>query len=81
MKNYTQRINNIVGQLQGVDRMINDKKDCIDVLTQVKAVKSAVNSFMSKYIEEEFNNCMSCQTKADDSNKRLKKIFSEIVKN
>lgn len=79
MKNYTQRINNIVGQLQGVSRMIENEKDCLEVLAQMKAVKSAVSSLVYKYIEDEFNNCMSCKTK--NSNQRIKKLFAEIAKN
>jgi len=78
MKNHKQRINNIIGQLQGVDRMIDGKKDCLAILTQMKAIKSAISALSYKFIEEEFNSCVTRQPK--DKNAQLKKIFKELVK-
>lgn len=53
-----QRINRIVGQLRGIQRMVQQKRDCSDVLQQISAVKKAIDSLskeiaattMQKYI-------------------------------
>jgi len=50
MKTQEQLINNIIGQLKGISKMIEDEKDCFQVMTQIKAVKSALNSFTNKFI-------------------------------
>lgn len=74
MKTYTQRINNIIGQLNGVNKMLDEKKDCISTLTQIKAVRSAINSLMNKIIEESLD---SCSTVDRD---HVKNIIKEMTK-
>lgn len=38
------RINRIIGQLKGIDSMLENERTCSDVLLQINAVKSAVNN-------------------------------------
>lgn len=53
MKTTEQRINNIIGQLEGAKKMLNTKpKDCFAIMVQFKAIRSAVSSLMTKVIEE-----------------------------
>jgi len=80
MKTQEQLLNNIIGQLKGVNKMIDGKKNCFSVITQMKAIKSAVNSLMNKYIEENFVNCLdSCDL--NKKNKMMKKLILELNKN
>lgn len=72
MKSKEQRINNIIGQLEGVKRMLNDKKDCISTLTQLKAIKSAVSGVMDSVVEEQFATCMKSLSVKD------KTLFSKL---
>lgn len=65
MKSITQRLNNITGQIEGVKKMVGNKSDCVQVLTQLKAVKSAVGSVMDSVIEEQFDTCMKSLKKGD----------------
>ena len=58
MKSITQRLNNISGQIEGVKKMIDKETDCVKVLTQLKAIKSAVGSVMDTVVEEKFDTCM-----------------------
>lgn len=44
-----QRINRIIGQLKGIEKMVEAKRDCSDILQQITAVKKAVDG-MSKEI-------------------------------
>jgi DNA-binding FrmR family transcriptional regulator len=54
-KTFTQRVNNISGQLTGVNKMMTEPTpDCFKIITQLKAIKSAVSSLMEKYMESEF---------------------------
>jgi len=45
--------------------MVDKKSDCLQVLTQLKAIKSAVGSVMDTVIEEQFNTCMKSMKKED----------------
>lgn len=78
MKSNIQRINNIIGQLEGIKKLLEaDSGDCLKVLTQIKAAKSATGALMEKVIETEFESCCSCSNTQPE---QLKKIFIEITK-
>jgi len=79
MKTNQQRIKNVIGQLQGVEKMLAEKQiDCFKVITQLKAAKSAISSVMEKYLSSEFECCLY-QAKGENR-EQLKKIMSEMVK-
>lgn len=66
MKTDVQRLNTIMGQLEGIKAMMTDNKsDCVQILTQLKAVKAAVASVMDSMIESQFNNCLPSVNKKD----------------
>lgn len=79
MRSNDQRINIIIGQLEGVKKMLGQKNNsCFDSVIQLKAIKSSISSLMDKVLEEEFN---SCFLKECPSNREhIKKIFSEVLK-
>lgn len=81
MKTNQQLINNIIGQLNGISRMIDDDKDCFKVLVQIKAAKSALDSFTQKYIEENFTSCLKTCATNKEKNQVCQQFFKEIVKN
>lgn len=77
MKTNEQRINNIIGQLNGIKKMISeDKKDCQAVLIQLKATKAAISSLTEKVIHDELENCLKKSKKEN-----IKKMFKEIINN
>ncbi len=53
------RLNRVGGQVQGVARMIEDDRYCIDVLTQLAAVKSALNQVSMQLLENHARGCVS----------------------
>jgi CsoR family transcriptional regulator, copper-sensing transcriptional repressor len=65
MKSNQQRLNNITGQIEGVKKMLDEHKDCIKVLTQLKAIRSAVSGVMNKVIDTQFDTCMNSVSKKD----------------
>lgn len=58
MKSFPQRLNNIIGQLEGVKKMIDSDKDCLQVLIQLKAAKSALSSLINTMVDEQFDTCL-----------------------
>jgi len=78
MKTTEQRLNNIIGQLEGAKKMLAKKdRDCFSLLIQLKAAKSAVSSLMEKIVGEEFACCLSKPPKANRV--KMEKIFKEII--
>jgi DNA-binding FrmR family transcriptional regulator len=45
------RLKRIEGQAKGIQRMIDEGRDCVDVMTQVAAVKAAVNALSGEMLE------------------------------
>ncbi|MET4427048.1 MULTISPECIES: metal-sensitive transcriptional regulator [unclassified Mycolicibacterium] len=58
-ENYAKRMRRIEGQVRGVAKMIDEDKYCIDVLTQISAVKSALESVALGLLEEHLGHCVT----------------------
>ncbi|MBV8966552.1 MAG: metal-sensitive transcriptional regulator [Mycobacteriaceae bacterium] len=56
---YTKRLRRIEGQVRGIAKMIDEDKYCIDVLTQISAVTSALQSVALGLIDEHLAHCVS----------------------
>lgn len=69
------RIARIEGQLRGVRRMIDEKKECLDIITQVTAIREAVSMLGIEMLKNDF----ACKWKSKRPNgideKYLKNLF------
>jgi DNA-binding FrmR family transcriptional regulator len=55
----TKRLHRIEGQVRGVERMIEEDRYCIDILTQVAAVKTALEQVAAKLLEGHVTHCVA----------------------
>jgi CsoR family transcriptional regulator, copper-sensing transcriptional repressor len=55
---HLQRLRRIEGQVRGLQRMVEEDKYCIDVLTQVSAVTRALQSFSLELLDEHMAGCV-----------------------
>ncbi len=77
-KNNEQLINNIIGQLEGIKKMLAENNECFSVLIQMKAAKASFDRVMVQYTEQ---NLMDCAAKMKVSDKdKLGKLLKEIIK-
>ena len=51
------RLNRIEGQVRGVRAMVEDDAYCVDILTQVAAISSALSSFARELLSEHIRTC------------------------
>ncbi|KUI44689.1 CopY family transcriptional regulator [Mycobacterium sp. GA-1199] len=58
-ENYAKRLRRIEGQVRGIAKMIEDDKYCIDVLTQISAVNSALQSVALGLLDEHLGHCVA----------------------
>ena len=77
-KDQLSRLNRAIGQLQAVGRMIEDERYCVDILTQLRAARSAVKSIELGVLEAHMNSCVSGACASGDDKLRAKRI-SEIM--
>jgi len=57
-ENYARRLKRIEGQVRGIGKMIDEDKYCIDVLTQISAVTSALQSVALGLLDEHLKHCV-----------------------
>ncbi len=53
------RLARIEGQVRGIARMVEDDRYCIDILTQLAAVETAVEAVALKVLEEHVQHCVA----------------------
>jgi CsoR family transcriptional regulator, copper-sensing transcriptional repressor len=58
-ENYLKRLRRIEGQIRGLQRMIDEDKYCIDILTQVAAATKALQSVALGLLEEHLAHCVT----------------------
>lgn len=68
------RLNKIAGQVNGIKKMIDDKRYCMDVLIQTKAVCSAIKSLEASILESHLQSCVKAAFVSKDKNESTKKI-------
>lgn len=72
------RLNRIIGQLEGVKRMIENKRYCMDILMQTRAVASAIRSLESSILKRHLGHCVLKAFKSGDKSNESDKI-AEIM--
>lgn len=72
------RLNRIAGQVQGIARMIENERYCIDVLTQLQAVKSALAKVESAVLKQHAASCVAAAIASGDEAEQREK-FTELV--
>lgn len=73
-KDLIHRLNRIEGQVRGVKKMVENDAYCVDVLTQVSAITSALNSFNKVLLANHIKTCV-----ADDIRNGNDEVIDELV--
>ncbi|MBB5353009.1 DNA-binding FrmR family transcriptional regulator [Haloferula luteola] len=70
------RVNRIVGQLQGVGRMIQENRECPEVLHTISSIHSALRGLEAKLLEDHVRHCV---TDATEDAERLEQRLEELI--
>lgn len=71
------RLKRLEGQLKGVIRMIDEGKDCKDVVTQLSASRSAIDRTIGLIVSTNLVHCMSDKDQLQDKDKEV--LIKEAV--
>lgn len=69
---YLARLRRIEGQVRGLQRMVEEDKYCIDVLTQVAAATRALQAFSLELLGEHLGSCVVDAARAGDAQAEIK---------
>ncbi len=73
-KSSLARLARIEGQVRGVARMIEDERYCIDVLTQIRAVRAALDKVEQETLSDHLKHCVAHAFHAGSEGDRQTKI-------
>lgn len=68
----------IEGQVRGVQRMIEDRKYCIDILNQIGAIKGALSRVEEKILRKHLEHCVTEAVRGHSEKEKQEKL-DEIV--
>ena len=72
------RLHRIEGQVRGIEKMVDDDRYCIDILTQIGAVRTALETVGLKLLEDHVNHCVVNAIAAGDV-KTINEKTAELV--
>lgn len=72
--NQLKRLHRIQGQMTGIKKMIEEERYCPDILTQLKAVTSAVKSLQTEILKTHLNHCVADALKSKNKKEQENKI-------
>ena len=75
------KLNRLSGQIEGIKKMIEEGRYCVDIMTQLKAVQSASKSIEANILKRHFEACVAeamsqkSKVKRDEKIEELMKLF------
>ena len=68
------RLSRIEGQVRGLARMVEEERYCIDVLTQIRAVRAALDKVEQEILHDHLRHCVAHAFHAGSARERQTKI-------
>ncbi len=68
------RLSRIEGQVRGIHRMVAEDRYCIDILTQVNAVKAAIDKVSLTLLEDHMQHCVADAVIAGEGEEKLHEL-------
>jgi DNA-binding FrmR family transcriptional regulator len=72
------RLNRIEGQVRGIARMVDEDRYCIDILTQVQAVRAALGKVETELLRDHLGHCIEGAIVSGDKVEQRKKA-AELI--
>ncbi|MGE4575327.1 metal-sensitive transcriptional regulator [Parachlamydia sp.] len=73
-KKEVANLNRISGQIEGVKKMIEERRYCPETLTQLRAIRSAIKSIELRILDVHLSSCVSQASLSRDQNEQKRKI-------
>lgn len=81
-KDLIHRLNRIEGQVRGIKNMVENDAYCVDIMTQVAAIRAALNSFNKVLLGNHVRTCVADDIRAgkDETVDELVNILQKLIK-
>ena len=74
MKDVSQRINRVIGQLKGIEKMVNQDRECHEILQQVSAIKKAIDGLSKEIVISDI-----CRIIPQQESKKIEKMLERAI--
>ena len=75
----TKRLHRVEGQVRGIERMVEDDRYCIDILTQIAAVRTALESIGYEILSDHVTHCVSDALASGDAESANEKVMRSAL--
>ena len=72
------RLSRVEGQVRGIRKMVEDDRYCIDILTQLQAVRAALGRVETEILKDHLGHCIEGAIVSGDPNEQRKKA-AELI--
>ncbi len=78
----TKRLRRIAGQVNGVERMVDEERYCIDILTQISAIRSALDRVAIAVLDDHARHCVvaASEGKRDERTTEMMDAVARLLK-
>lgn len=78
---YLNRLRRIEGQVRGIQRMVTEDVYCIDILTQVSAIQSALDSVALGLLEDHLSHCVfEAGLEPDSQQEKIREAIQAVAR-
>lgn len=79
-KDLQDRLSRVEGQIRGIQRMIEQDRYCIDVLTQVNSASAALRSVGMGLLDEHVRHCVRDSIEAGSADEKVEELLAAVVR-
>jgi CsoR family transcriptional regulator, copper-sensing transcriptional repressor len=79
-KEYQDRLRRIEGQVRGLQRMVDEDQYCIDILTQVNSVRSALKAVAMGLLDEHVRHCVRESIERGEGDEKMEELMSAVAR-
>ena len=72
------RLKKIEGQIRGLEKMVDDKRYCVDILNQVSAVRRALDAVSMVLMKRHVETCVSTAIKANKGEPLINELIDSV---
>ena len=75
---YLKRLRRIEGQVRGLQRMVDEDKYCIDILTQVNSVTAALRAVGMGLLDDHVRHCVADSIATGDGDEKIEELMAAV---
>lgn len=78
LEDLIRRLRRVEGQVRGLQKMVEERRYCVDILTQIEAATAALARVQDRILESHLNHCVAAALEGEDPGARREKV-DEVV--